>query len=157
VKNLTVPQGVATKTVKPDHFEFWINNEATPLIRAVRDAANVESMFDLSYTTDASSASYTIWTSEQMPNNGCWRVRARVVAVSTAGAATGGSITYEATFIAASGVVSNVGTDYDNTAVTGPGIEAVLVANGNFIDLNVADGGSALRFRAKIEVLEVIP
>lgn len=85
--NATVTAPVSDRGVSEDSVIPWVNREAIPVLRQLRQAANYASC-ERQEADSAGDGNYvTVWTSPAMPTDATWQVTAHVVGVSISGAA----------------------------------------------------------------------
>lgn len=83
---LTASQAVSSLPVGEKSILRWINEEAQPLFRQIRAAINFFSSERHTANSLGAGAYVRVWTSDAMPTNGVWSVKAYVVGRSTSGA-----------------------------------------------------------------------
>lgn len=96
---------------RPETINRFINKEALPLLRALRDAANLEARERVTVTTDGLGTYSRLWTSPEMPSNATWTIRASVAGTaSAAGGVQHAGYLLGATFQSTAGTVTQTGS-----------------------------------------------
>lgn len=148
----TVPLAVSQRPVDDKSIVDWVNREAVPLAKQMRDALNSESVSSHKLTTAATGAFETIWESGDLPTDSAWLVEARIIGRSTSQTA---AYILRATFDNRAGVVTQRGsTASEYGEETAAACDARMLLSGSEIHLDVRDdGASRFYWRATVRVL----
>lgn len=140
---------------KPEELVPWANKEILPLLRESRGALNQVSAGAFTLSTAGTGAFTTVWTSDAMPTNSTWHVRATVNGMSTAGAPQQAAYVREAYFANVAGVVAQVGaTASISTFETAAACDVQFVVSGQTALLQVRDDGvSTFAWKTRVELL----
>lgn len=134
----------------------WANKEVMPVLRQLRDAANLEGALGTEVTTAGTGVFTQLWQSDPMPTSASWLIEARVLGRTTTAAPvqTAGYVV-RGLFQNDAGVVTQIGvTAADFTAESDPGYDIRMQVSGQTVVLEVQDdGAAATRFTAKVLLL----
>lgn len=104
----TVPSLLRERPPKADDVQIWAQ-EVIPAIKELQTQRNQQYEADFTHTTEGTAAFETAWTSDALPGDGTWRVKAEVQAFASA---DGSAAYYEIIGVfkrTASGSASQVG------------------------------------------------
>jgi hypothetical protein len=154
---LTVPTAVPTREVPTvlGKVVAWANKEVMPVLRQLRDAANLEGALGSEVTTGGAGTFGQLWQSDPMPTNSSWMIEARVIGRSTTGPVQTVGYVMRGLFQNDSGAVTQIGVSSTPfIAESDAGYEIRFVISAQRIVLEVQDDGvSATRFTAKVLLL----
>lgn len=151
----TIPTPVSSRGVAGDkQLVSWANGEVMPVLRQLRDAANLEAVSGAALTTAATGVFTNLWASDVMPSSCAWLVEARVVGYGSAEAV---GYVLRALFRNEAGVVSQVGTtvvEYSEESDASYGVR--LQVSGQTVVLDVQDDAvTPTRFAARVSILHL--
>lgn len=158
----TVAFPVSPRPVAEKDLETWVNGEALKILRELREAANWLGEEKTEYVdTDGDGAWVAVWTSQEMPTNCMWQICARVVGISTSGAAQRYSYLRYASFQSTSGTVAQVGstsTPSSHESALAGDIRFTSDATARTVSVEIRDDAtSPTRWTAHISIAEALP
>lgn len=157
MKQLTVSDPVSVRSVSADGVDYWINKEAMPVLRKVREALNYCQITRKVGDTAGGGVYVELWRSEALPTDGAWLVIAQVAGVTKSGAAQRAAYYLRGCFSSTATVVAQVGvtsTDAFETAAGCNARYAVDVTNRQVYLEARDDGTSPMRYVAVVSVME---
>lgn len=154
---LTIPTAVPSREVPTvlGKVVAWANKEVMPVLRQLRDAANLEAALGAEVTTGGGGAFAQLWVSDPMPTNRSWLVEVRVIGRSSSGPAQTVGYIVRGLFQNLDGVVTQIGaTSTSFTGESDAGFDIRLQVSGQAVAVEVQDDGvSPTRFNAKVVLL----
>jgi hypothetical protein len=153
----TAPSILRERPPKQDDLLAW-TQEVIPAVKELQNTANGEYRGVFDYTTESTAVFETAWTSDDLPGDGVWRVRAEILGFA---AADGTSACYEILglfYRTASGVATQEGsTAHIFTAIEGDAAWDVQFATStNAIVAQVkGDATSSVNWRVRVAVVEL--
>lgn len=156
MKTLTVPLGVAQRSVDQDMLEIWANRELVPLLSQIRGALNYKSTQKVIATTDGAGTWKTLWLSEAMPYDGVWVMEAMAIGI---GATERAAYSLNAVCESTAGTVSDLGYTVVSRNETDElcSVRSYVDTSGRTIALQVKDNASeAMRFVAVVSLVEAL-
>lgn len=106
---LTAPFALSSRPIEQNGLLFFINREATVLLRQLRTFANALGTEVNSADSLGAGAYVRVWTSDALPTDAAWTITANVVGVSTSGAAQRASYGLAGLFESTAGTISQIG------------------------------------------------
>lgn len=148
---LTVHPAVSSRPVTQQGLEAWANNEVSPVLARLREAANFVGVERTDVVTEGDAVPVQLWESEEMPTDATWAIQARV-------AATGGLYSDQRRRATARSVAGTVTIAAQAAVWTEGTVPAVsFVVSGRKIQLLGADDGvNVHRFVSVVEVVEAL-
>lgn len=136
----TVSTAVTQSDIAEKRVQTWVNDEARPLLDALRTQANSEYRTLVTLSTAATGVATTVWTSDAMPTNSAWLVEVRVVGFKASGAAQRVAYIRRGLFGNNAGVVSQEGaTSAEYTQESAAGCDCTLSVSGQTVICQVTD------------------
>ena len=153
----TVIQGLTGRAVPQGQELDVLNNEMRPVLDAVREAANFESVFKTVVTSaDSPGVAKRLWESAQTPSNGVWLCEMRWAALAPSGN-SGVRIQFQPFQITA-GVIAPLGFGFADfsqlNVLTTPTFNIDATANTIYVEAT-DDGSGQVTWVTVVRVLEV--
>lgn len=138
--NSTIQTPVSERAPTEESLTIWSQREVIPFMLNVRKSLNYEYMTAVTYQS-ANLGYETAWTSDDIPTDRSWNLKADIVATSTSGAAQSAAFYMMALFQNASGTVAQIGTTIAHNNLSSVSIDARLAVLGNAVIVQVKDDG----------------
>ncbi len=129
---------------EPEEVAGWINKEAIPLLREMRDVHGLEPVVGAAVSSAGDGVFTNIWTSDPVPTDSVVQVEARIIGRATSGAPQAVSYVRRATFVNEAGVLAQLGTtvaEYSDESDSGFDVRLQISGSGTALTLDVQDDG----------------